>query len=151
MRRLTAILLSLFTVIGGHYLNRRWDRAAFFLGLLYVGMIVAYFTLWGTFGSGPESEPSGFLIDMQAKWRYLFSGVGMILLLSAFVTWRDSRPGVRVDVPWRGPVPVVGAVLATLMSVSMLGYVGLIGWIAVSTVERSTGMHDGAAGHVPRA
>lgn len=145
MRRLIAILLSLLTGIGGHYLNRRWDRAAFFMGLLFVGMIAAYFTLWGTLSVGPEAEPSGFLIDVERKWRYLFAGLGVILLISAFVTWRDSRPDARVSVPWCGAVPVVGAVLTTLMSLSLLGYVGLVGWIAVSAADRSARMHENGA------
>ena len=36
MYGLLVIILSLVTCVAGHYLNRRWDRAALFLGLFLI-------------------------------------------------------------------------------------------------------------------
>lgn len=126
MRRLTATVLSLLTITGGHYLNRRWDRAALFLGLLFVGMVAAYFSFSVGIASYENKDPYALFDSYQHKTRVALAGFALIPLLSAWVTWRDAREET-MNVPWRGVLPALGAVLTTLLSVVLLAYVGVVG------------------------
>lgn len=134
MHRLVATLISLLTGIGGHYLNRRWDRAALFMGLLFVWTLVGFaivnllsyhMTPQDIAGPGTAIRP----------WIYLLeSGFASIILASALVTWRDARPSLRVEVPWHGAWSTLGAVLTTFMTLALLGYVALVGSVYLSVV-----------------
>ncbi len=145
MRRPVATILSLITLTGGHYLNRRWDRAALFLGLLFVGMAAAYFLLVLDAQTVEGTDAHALFASYQHKVRLLLMGVALLLLLSAWVTWRDSRVA-RPELPWRGALPVLGAVLTTTFSLVLMAYLGMMGSVYLALGRDAVTVSQGEVG-----
>lgn len=72
-------LLSLFTIFGGHWINRRWDRVLLFIFLLYIAPFL-FFSLFSSFnGVFPDTLIHTFPIFIAA-----------LCLLSAIITYHDT-------------------------------------------------------------
>ena len=148
MRPFLATLLSLLTLTGGHYLNRRWDRAALFFGLLFVGLILIYAAL--------AIQPAGFkpegvyltLETIQSRMRVLLAGLALLPVLSAWVTWRDSR-AVLPMLPWQGILPILGAVLMTVFSLLLMAYVAVWASSYLSMARDAVAVSGHHAGDAP--
>lgn len=87
LRLAAALALILLTGIGGHYLNRRPDRALFFGALLLAG------TLFGSLFSAPELGAWVPALPAAIPW-----------LLSVAFTWHDARTAAPPVQPssWMG-------------------------------------------------
>lgn len=125
------ILVAALTGIGGHYLNRRWDRAILFLFFFIVWPLAVYAWLYlnprgGTFAGFEEAKRIAILA--------LGAGVTLLWLLSLFVTRRDAGRRDRDTVRRWTVSGVLGALLTTtLTTFCLIGTVLLV----VDTVERT--------------
>jgi hypothetical protein len=111
---------SLVTGIGGHYLNRRWDRAILFLCLfvIYWGAMWAFlmfFTMRHLSGS-PEVITEQIQDASLLMNRLSVIGVSFLWLLSIVVTMYDGRKQREPTIArWSGS-GIVAAVLTSLLS-----------------------------------
>ena len=123
MKKLFAILLSIITGIGGHFINRRWDRAILFLMLALTWAIgtIAYSFLsiiWY-----PETP-----YKLDYNFTILLSGIGALWLLSILITIYDAI-NVKEEVLHRWTISGgISATLSTLLSASLLFYCFTLGY-----------------------
>ena len=80
-------LLSLVTLVGGHFANRRWDRAVFFLSLMGVWLILSM-ALYGIY---LPDDPGQVFVTFGFYLRLMIIGVIVLLVSSAVVTILDRR------------------------------------------------------------
>ena len=128
-RKILAVLFNLITLIGGHFLNSRWDRAIFLLGLL---------TLWGggCYGylvfalsdlTGPEVV---YNLSIQV-WQIFVYGVLVIWGLSLLLTLYDIR---RQSDEVAGSLSgYFGAAVLSIVTMLLIG--GAIIWGLVGTSD----------------
>ena len=115
MKRLFSVLLCLLTGVGGHYLNRRYDRAVFFLGLLFAWNFVILLLVQNA--SGGDQDPA----EVAGYARVIVGGLALILIVSAAMAWRDAgRQPERTSQP--GVTGVLGAILTSLMALGLVFY-----------------------------
>jgi hypothetical protein len=116
--------LSLFTLVGGHFFNRRLD-----LGLLYLVLLLVV-----ALGSTFIFPALWFLAYNEQAWEGSVAGLvvigmavsmGLLLLTSLVVSFIEA--GEALDRPPLGKVGVVAAVLATLLSIFVVYQVGVLG------------------------
>ncbi len=126
MRKIFSPLLSLFTVVGGHFLNRRLDLGLLFFALLLAVLVVsggAFPVTWKIMSG--ESPWSGATIIGVAL---VMTATAVILLLSSLVVSYKKAESA----PQRPPLSkagVVGGLLAILLSLPAMG------WIAVMDIQ----------------
>jgi hypothetical protein len=90
MRKLSAFFLSLLTVVGGHILNRRADKALLFFSLLLVVALLNLFSfpLLALFG-GVHA-----MTGLSSYWQLLpisiAASMGLVVLSSAIVSYLDA-------------------------------------------------------------
>lgn len=119
------IAASLFTGIGGHYLNRRWDKAILFFCLFVCAWIAAYVALILSlqYLSGAVSG----LGDRFETITRIASGAStacifILWLISLTITIADARKSVEPNmVKWTG-AGAAGAVLTSVLSFLLLVY-----------------------------
>ncbi len=116
MRLIVTMLVAAVTLIGGHFMNRRWDRALFFLGLAILWGVVSLLLLsWYAIEKLPFDSPD----RMGDTFRLLLTGIevgfALIWLLSLTVTFRNSRRKEGMICRWTAS-GIMGAVLLTLMT-----------------------------------
>ncbi|WP_303909259.1 hypothetical protein [Thiohalomonas denitrificans] len=115
MKTALIVLSSALTVVGGHLLNRRWDRAVFFYLLLFAatwfGAGVAFFNpQWGGFSA-----------------RQLFGGALLLLwLIGLLVTVRDIRRPDDTRQPAWSITGGITALVLTLWSTLIFGWGGAL-------------------------
>jgi hypothetical protein len=127
-RVVLATIASAVTLVGGHLVNRRWDRAALFLAVLTLWYYSAYL-LWPLLGVSTDAEG---VPDMTAGIRrmgYVYAaGFAAVWLASILVTLRDAGRAPAGTLAQRlGAVIVSVAGLALLVSAATTS-VGYIGW-----------------------
>lgn len=112
------IIASIVTGIGGHYLNRRWDKAILFLCLfvLYWAAIYAFFiySLQSMFSSPGDFE--GYSNTVQLISKITAIGVMVIWLISLIVTILDSKNKVEPNITKWTKCGVTGAILTSILS-----------------------------------
>lgn len=110
-----AVLVSIVTGFGGHFVNRRWDRAVLFLGFAIVWAVggAMVFMWWVAGGAGEK---------FFAYPRFMISGFAVVWLLSAVVTGVDAARGRAVTIARWTPSGLVGAVVLSLLGLAMTGY-----------------------------
>jgi hypothetical protein len=116
--------LSLFTLVGGHFFNRRLDLGLLYLVLLVVVALSSTFifpALWLLVYNeqGWEGSLAGLVIIGMAV------SMGLLLLTSLVVSYIKAQEAL--DRPPLGKVGVVAAVLATLLSTFVAYQVGVLG------------------------
>jgi hypothetical protein len=123
MTPLRRALLSGFTLFGGHFVNRRLDRA----GLIGVLIMVAVVGIVGVARAVPFDN-SGLRILVWLPMG-LLALVGLIALLSARLTFHDApqaaqRPPTLAIRVIRLPVTLVGAALVAAAGIASVPYLG---------------------------
>ncbi len=142
MRVIKALIFSAFTLVGGHFVNRRWDRALLFFTLALAwsaGVYPFYISVMSQFwfDGSPESMANG----MDIASRILGLGLALLWLVSLVVTGIDARkPRVEFIRHWTAS-GVVGAFLA-IVGMAGLGTFQLLStgssqYVKVSDVEVS--------------
>ncbi|PLX98863.1 MAG: hypothetical protein C0623_11005 [Desulfuromonas sp.] len=114
---LLKLLLSLLSGIGGHYLNRRWDKALFFFSLFALYPVGVYFFFYRALTEGNYQG-----IDaLQRHFSLLFGGgVVLIWLVSLLVTRYDAAKAKNGNLPRWTLTGVVGALFTSLLTAAYL-------------------------------
>lgn len=131
MKTILTALLSLLTLIGGHFVNRRWDRAVLFLALSLTFIFVSYIVLLlGVNSSEPQDYFKAYLTVLNVI------GVGMlvILIISAVVTVYDKRNEHALSQTKFTLSGKVGASLLSFFSAALL-ILFTVGYITVTNIS----------------
>ncbi len=124
------IVVSIFTGIGGHYLNRRWDKAILFLCLMVLNWVLIFGII--TFSLRNMAMASGDMgmtvIDTIKFLTKLASfGIFILWLVSIIVTILDARNKVTSNIVRWTKSGITGAVITSLIScVFLFGAVGIV-------------------------
>ncbi len=121
LKRSLAFLLSTLTLVGGHFINRRWDRALLLfvvLALWSVGVyVLTVAQVWDTPTEGALQDAA---VLFSLPWKIHLAGVAVLWIAGLAVTSIDAR---RSDIspPYRWTVSgVVGAVGLSMLSFGLL-------------------------------
>ena len=114
-------LLSLVTLVGGHFINRRWDRAVLFFSLVCVWLILCMALYYVYMPDDPRKMVEAFAFSLKL----MLVGSIVLLVLSAIVTALDRRntrslAGTPITLSGK-----VGASLMSLLCALMIGYLGM--------------------------
>ncbi|WP_078121300.1 hypothetical protein [Thiosocius teredinicola] len=142
MRRFFNPLLSLFTVVGGHVLNRRLDLALlFFTALLLLSVGSFYFVplfLWGSdAGAILSAGPS-----LRTMAYALLAVLAVFILTSVVVSFVGARRAA--ERPALSKAGVVGGMLASLISIPLTFWIGVadLSYLELSTWQPAGGFDD---------
>ena len=127
-RKIIAAILTLLTLIGGHFVNRRWDRAIFILGLLTLWGGAVYLYLISLF-----TDPSDLDSAMEQSittWKVFAYGVLVIWAWSFVLTVADARKQ-----PGEVSSSISGYFGAVVLSLTIMFSLVFIGLAAVATSE----------------
>lgn len=138
-RRTVTFLVALFSGVGGHFLNRRWDRAVIFIGVLTLWAVSGYLLVFGVqfkiLNSGDPSLDFTPAIYTATAYILVFA---LLWLASIVVTIRDSGATLaRLDYHWTWG-KTIGALVLSLIAVCALVFAGF----SASTVITSKGKND---------
>ena len=117
------ILASILTGIGGHYLNKRWDKALLFMFLLILGWVSAsvyvYFSFQNMAGS---PEEMGDLVQSTSQKSAIISLtiIALVWLASNIVTIIDSRNNIQPNMLTWSKSGAIVAVISSLLSVILI-------------------------------
>jgi hypothetical protein len=128
MRSFLTLLVAIVTGVGGHFINRRWDRVMFFFLLLVLWMLASWgYRYWDVTAGGAEGGVSvGGLFVSHTD--LLLAGVGFIWLWSVVLTVIDVLRG-REDLRARWTLSgAIGALGIALLSVALFAYYGWYAW-----------------------
>lgn len=128
-RAISAVGLAAITYVGGHFYNRRWDRALLFFVLLALLNIAAFASMTFRLSEiGSEAEANQMLDMMSRHWNIAAIGTLVLWASSLVVTYLDTRqPAERFIDRWTvsGVAGAIGlsllAAAVLLMQVSMFG------------------------------
>ncbi len=114
------ILVALTTGIGGHFLNRRWDKAILFLSLLAlsgsIDSVIMYFAYMGT--TAPPSEGLGKLLEVS--YVVATSLFAFFWLLSVAVTIVDFKKHTEPNIIRWSRSGIAGAILTSFVASTSL-------------------------------
>ena len=103
-------LLSFLTLIGGHFVNRRWDRAVLFLSLFFSYAAICFYMLMPYF----SGDPQGILDAYSFVLNVFAAGTLVLLVVSSGVTVFDKmKPHTLSQVKFT----LSGKIGASLLSV----------------------------------
>lgn len=88
-RKILSVFLTLLTCIGGHFINRRWDRAVFILGLM-VSWSVGYFS-YVTYLMNVEDNVDNAVALSISWWSIYGYGILAIWVFSLVLNLFDLR------------------------------------------------------------
>ena len=136
------IMGTALTGIGGHYLNKRWDKAILFLALFIFYCVFCWVAVRTYLFSNvnPASVSSD---QMMQQFRDVTSTVSIIYLLGIMILWAMSIVFTIADGKKRDQVEIfkwtraglVAASLTTLLSFLLLGYTSIV---SVSILKSNT-------------
>lgn len=137
MRVAIALLLSALTLVGGHFFNRRWDRAVLVFGIAVVwtvGFYPLYFYLLSRLGG--NASPDALKVTMYSIYHYYFAGLAVLWVSSLLVSGWDARKG---KTPFIQRWTISGIIGASLMVVTMggLGAYQALNYTTLRSVETS--------------
>ncbi|MCU7796338.1 MAG: carboxypeptidase-like regulatory domain-containing protein [Candidatus Thiodiazotropha sp. (ex Myrtea spinifera)] len=118
MRKLSAFFLSLLTIVGGHILNRRADKALLFFSLLLVTSLLNLFLYPLLSITG-----GGFLLSKVTYYPQLLpisivTSLGLVAFVSAIVSYLDAGH------PPEGSTLTLPAIIGGLLSILIVFPVG---------------------------
>lgn len=122
---LLRILAAIITGIGGHYLNRKWDRAILFLCLYLSCWILSYVVLIISLQqlSGPVSDFGEKYADLTRSITGVSTAVIFIFwLISLIVTIVDAKKHVEPNIVKWTPSGITGALFTSFLSFVLLAY-----------------------------
>ncbi len=119
------ITAAVFTGIGGHYLNRRWDKAilflclfVFYLAAIYVILIFSLRTI--TVSPSEASQKIHFIT--QSLWIIFSTGIFILWLVSLIITILDCKNSIEADIIKWTKSGIAGAILTSIMSFAVLAF-----------------------------
>lgn len=130
MRTLITMLIAALTGIGGHFLNRRWDRALLFFGLVLLwGIGGGYLMTWYAFTHLSFDPPERLQEIFRIINGITIAGMGVLWVSSLVVTWRDAGKDRTMVQRWT----VGGTIGAVLLTLICCGYAVSQGFSFYST------------------
>lgn len=119
MKTIGVVLFNIATVIGGHFLNRHWDKAVLFLCVLvlsvYLGISILFLYL----------QPSeGYDIVSLSKWQIFV--LATVVAISTLVLIFDLK---KVDGESIHSWTITGVIAAVLLTIISTGIAGQIIWM----------------------
>lgn len=141
------IIASIFTGIGGHYLNRRLDKAILFLCLFIFYLIAAY--TFFIFSLTNLSHSSNEIVqEIDDTYRLLAivssSGIFILWLASLIITIFDCKNKTEPNLTKWTKSGIVGAILTSILSIIILSVtvVSLISLSKNQIVDSSDTTYD---------
>lgn len=142
---ISKILGTAFTGIGGHYLNRRWDKAVLFLTLFILYGIFCWVAV-RTYLFSNISPASVSQADMMQQFRQVtttvsiiyLSGISILWAISLMITIVDSKRASQVDGFKWTQTGVVAACLTTLFSFVLIVYTSVASVSALQVQDLNT-------------
>lgn len=131
-RPIIASILSLFTFIGGHFYNRRWDRALLFFSLLVLMAAGLYLSMFffGLSSTSEEDRPEQFMSMLQMRWRIFLFLLAAAWLISLIVSAYDARQSSPVfPTEWtKGGIfgAIFSSILSAVVGVAVIGVATII-------------------------
>ena len=121
MRRLIPTIVSLFTAVGGHFINRRLDRGLFFTVIVFAWMLgMTAFVYFSFFNFDWNSDGSGFLTTPKPRLVFSLYGFAIIYLLSAILTFKDASISDAIKAKPISKLAITGGVIASLLGFFIL-------------------------------
>ncbi len=121
------ILASVVTGIGGHYLNKRWDKALLFMFLLGLGWVTASVYVFLSFQNmtgSPEEMTSLAQSASQKSSIISLAIITLVWIVSNIVTVIDSKNSVTPNMNnWSKPgiiVAIISSLLSSLFIISSI-------------------------------
>jgi len=91
-RIIIALALSALSLVGGHFFNRRWDRALlFFVALLILGIVTWVLMTVGMRGATESTDAKDIFEVMSRYWTAFGSGVLILWLASLGMSYHEAR------------------------------------------------------------
>jgi hypothetical protein len=113
------ILASVVTGIGGHYLNKRWDKALLFMFLLILGWVTAsvyVFLSFQNMAGSPEEMASLAQSASQKSSIISLAIITLVWLVSNIVTVIDSKNSVTPNMNNWSKSGIIVAIISSLLS-----------------------------------
>jgi hypothetical protein len=119
------ILAAVFTGIGGHFLNRRWDKAILFFCLFLFYWAAVYAFLFFSF-QDTSVHPEKMLQKIEETTKILStvfsSGIFILWIISIIVTISDSRMSNHSNIVKWTKSGIAGASLTSFLSFLFLAF-----------------------------
>ena len=132
------IIGTALTGIGGHYLNKRWDKAILFFSLFifysvfcWVAVRTYLFSNIATKSASPDQMMQQFRDVISTVSIIYLSGIIILWAISLAITISDGKKPDQVDIFEWTRVGVVAASLTTLLSVFLIGYTSVVSFSAL--------------------
>lgn len=113
------ILASVFTGIGGHYLNKRWDKALLFMFLLISGWVFAsvyiYFSFQNIIASSEDIAAIAHSSTQKAAVISLLV-ITLVWLISNIVTIIDTKNNVASNMYHWSKSGIIVAIISSIIS-----------------------------------
>jgi len=93
-RILLALGLSALTLVGGHFYNRRWDRAVSFFVALILWGIGVYLALTLRMSEMMNARGGDALSFFSFYWRIFLAGALALWIVGLIVTYVDARRSI---------------------------------------------------------
>ena len=140
-RILLALGLSALTLVGGHFYNRRWDRAVSFFVALILWGIGVYLALTLRMSEMMNARGGDALSFFSFYWRIFLAGALALWIVGLIVTYADARRSIA-SFHWT-PSGRLGAVgLSVLTGVLLLTQV--FAFLAPLVMTRESGEEPNA-------
>ena len=117
------IIASIITGIGGHYLNKRWDKALLFMLLLVLASILASayaFFSFQSFSGSPEEMTKLAQSASQKSSIISLSLISLLWLISIVVTFIDCKNNVSPNMYNWSKSGIIVAVITSLLSTFLI-------------------------------
>lgn len=126
MRKVLTIVLAVISGIGGHFVNRRWDRAVLFFSLFFFWVIGVYIGFSLLVSTGILGNPeNAFALYAENGPMYIGIGTLIIWVISLIYTILDSYSiRYQFHAPWTLS-GLIGSVFMSLIACLMLTVVTL--------------------------
>jgi hypothetical protein len=121
-----ALLASAVSLVGGHFVNRRWDRAVLFFALIVVGGIAAYVSTTVHLSAGPV-DGTAVGDAFTTHFRLFGLGIAALWFISLVITVADARRPERLPAyPWTVSGRVGAIALSVLTSFLLATQAGVL-------------------------
>lgn len=133
------IIATALTGIGGHYLNKRWDKAILFLSIFifycifcWVALRIYFFSNLATISVSSDQMMQQFRNATSKVSIIYLAGIIVLWAISIILTIADGKKTDQVDIFKWTKIGMVSASLTTLLSFFLLGYSSIA---SVSTLK----------------
>jgi len=141
MKTFLIAALSFITLIGGHFVNRRWDRAVLFLALLFGYGIFCFMVFIPSFANNPEDYFSAY----GKMLNVLAGGVILLLIISSVLSVIDKKnPHAITQTKFTLSGKIGASLLSLIASALLFSFVATyVSYTNTISLLNSSGENDG--------